>query len=579
MKIRKSVLALTMASVSLFAGCGKVVEQFDPNKTQIIVKVFNGGFGVDWIEDVIDDFNAANEEYEVIPRYKKETPAAITSELEMNSATADIYYSTGAEFQTLIYNDYLEDLSDVLEMKPDGESGRTIKAKMKNYDSWQKLASKHGEGTYIVPYADAIMGLVYNHERFVDLGWLSKAGDADTTALSEQGISYEKTDSGLIFKSATGKVNYVDGDVILTAGKDGKYGTYDDGQPQTIAEFNAMINKITKGNKKADAFSYNGINDHYTNWIAEAVAAQYMGPDMFEAMFTYDTKGEAMPMHDGTAEVINGVEDGYKVFKAEGVYKGLEFINTYFNDTAKASANSFKISSYSHTDAQNDFILGNTSSTGFPAMLVEGGWWENEARPMFKQVEDDGKEEYGFGKVEYRYMLLPYMEGQQGIDGNGNGSVMCVSEASGIIVPKCKDKEKLAKIKEFIAMTTTDAVLEGFTRDTGVVRPYDYQLSSASFAKMTPFAKNMWELYNDADNVKIVRPSVLKNSDPLTYTSAIHATSRIPIKDAAVYNTSYLRAIRNLDKDMAKAWKATGYSQSDWNKFIDSARNNGFFTE
>ena len=212
-------------------------------------------------------------------------------------------------------------------------------------------------------------------------------------------------------------------------------------------------------------------------------------------------------------------------------------------------------------------------------MLVEGGWWENEARPMFTQVEESGDEEYGFGKVEYRYMLLPYIEGQQGIDGAGNGSVMCVSEASGIIVPKCNDDKKLAKIKEFIAMTTSDAVLEGFTRDTGVVRPYDYELSSASYAKMTPFAQNMWEMYSDTENVKIIRPTVFKNSDPLTFTSAIHSTSRIPIKDAAVYNTSYIRAIRNLNKDLSAAWDATGYSQGDWNKFIESAKMNGFFAE
>ena len=579
MKGLKRILALSLASIGCFSACGRVVETYDPNKTKIFVKVFNGGIGVDWIEDVIEDFNAKNAEYQIIPKYKKETPSAIISELEMNNASADIYYSTGAEFQKAIYNGYLEDLSDVLTMKPDGENGRTIKEKMKNYSAWQKLASKNGEGMYILPFADAVMGLVYNHDRFVELGWLSTATNEDTTALSEQGISYEEVDGNLIFKSSTKKVNYESGDVILTAGKDGKYGTYDDGQPQTVAEFNTMVNKITKGNRQASAFLYNAINDHYVNWIAEAVAAQYMGPDMFEAMFTYDTKGVAMPMHDGTSEVINGVEDGYKVFKSEGVYKGLEFIHTYFNDASKTGKNSFNVTSYSHTDAQNDFILGNTVDTGFPAMLVEGTWWENEARPMFKQVEESGEEDYAFGKVDYRYMLLPNLDGQKGIDGEGNGSVFCVSEAGGIVVPKCNDAAKLAKIKEFIAMTTTDAVLEGFTRDNGVMRPYEYTVSADSLAQMTPFARNAWDIYNDSDNVKIMRPSVLKHSDPLTYTSAIHSTSRIPIKDAAVCNTSYIRAIRNLNNSLDKAWEKTGYSQSDWNTFINAAKSNGFFAE
>ena len=59
----------------------------------------------------------------------------------------------------------------------------------------------------------------------------------------------------------------------------------------------------------------------------------------------------------------------------------MRFANKNLNDKTIVDANAFKVASYSHTDAQNDYLLGYKKSTGYPAMLVEGVWWENEAEP------------------------------------------------------------------------------------------------------------------------------------------------------------------------------------------------------
>ena len=79
----------------------------------------------------------------------------------------------------------------------------------------------------------------------------------------------------------------------------------------------------------------------------------------------------------------------------------------------------------------------------------------------------------------------------------------------------------------------------------------------------------------DSENIKLVRSPILKASDPLTFTSSI--SSRIlPIKAGAIYSVSYIQALRNY-ATFDKGFEATGYPQSEWNKFVESAKNNGFY--
>ena len=58
-KFVKASAALLLATMN-FVGCGgTVIEKFDGNKTQIYVNVFNGGLGIEWMEDLKNQFNAA----------------------------------------------------------------------------------------------------------------------------------------------------------------------------------------------------------------------------------------------------------------------------------------------------------------------------------------------------------------------------------------------------------------------------------------------------------------------------------------------------------------------------------------
>ncbi len=577
MKKPIALLLTGLMSLSALVSCGgDIVDNYDENKTQIYVTVFNGGAGTAWIEKIRDQFNAKETEYEVILDYGKPSASSIIEEIELNNISADCYFTSSINFQSGIYRDYFEDLSDVLEMEVDGAGKGKVKDKMKDYQNWQFMASKNGEGCYIVPYLDAIMGLVYDHDLFVEKEYLSFAATADKAALDSQGISYEeKTEYGttyLVYKSATGKTNYKDGDKILTAGKDGKFGTYDDGQPKTEAEFDNMISLIVNGNDNAKSFIYSGIYDHYNNTQAHAIAAQYVGPEMFDNMLAYHTGGEEVEMYDGTSKAVM-FENGYEVFQAKGIYEGLRFINKYMN-AASVHPNTKLTSSYSHTDAQNDFILSYKDEKGYPAMLVEGLWWENEAKSMFTEVAKENADR-GYGKVNYRYMLLPAINGQKGIDGNGNGTVFTVSDTGGIVVVKQEDKTKLAKIKEFLGMTLTNEVMSNFTKDTGIVRPYDYDMTEEDLAAMSKFARNAWEIYNDEENIALLRLGVTRYAQPIVFTTEIHNTY-IPITYMNQISDSYLRVLRNVG-NAEVAMGTMLYDSAKWNAFVAEAQRQGFY--
>lgn len=565
-----AVVAVSMCSA---VGCGKK-ETITENT--IIVKVFNGGAGVEWIEKVRDEFNKNNEEYQVLLRYDKTMASGIIDEIKQGYPTADCYFSSGNDFQSGIYKNYLEDLSDVLEMEVDGAGNGTIGDKMLKKEQWLKAASKNGEGCYMLPYMDAIFGLVYNHDLFVENGWLTFASGSDKDAVAADGLTVAEEGTKLKFVSSEKYAFYNEGDYILSAGKDGVYGTYDDGQPETEKQFNTMIQKIINGNDNARAFLYNGIYDHYTNNIAEMIAAQYMGLEEFETTFTYDSNGKEIEMYDGTSEVITPAT-GYRVYKSKGIYEGLRFIKTYMDDQNKVHANSFKTSSYSHTDAQNDFILSFKSSTGYPAILVEGAWWENEARAMFQSVVNDGNPAYGYGKQNFRFMLLPAIDGQKGIDGEGNGSVVNASDAAAVVVPKGLPAGRLAKLKEFIGMTMRNEVLVDFTKTTGIARPYKYTLSDADLMEMTPYQRSAWAIYTDTENVAVITTSLMKNADPLTYTTNITSRS-FAVKIATTYTTSYVRALRDAGTlNNLYSNGLVGYTATDWAGFMEQAQLNGFY--
>lgn len=86
---------------------------------------------------------------------------------------------------------------------------------------------------------------------------------------------------------------------------------------------------------------------------------------------------------------------------------------------------------------------------------------------------------------------------------------------------KEKNAEKTEILLDFLSQTLSDECLEKFTTETGVIRAYDYTISEENFAKMTPFSQNVWKMYNDSENIAIVRPFQERLKAPVVFATDI----------------------------------------------------------
>lgn len=580
-----AVSGIALALTFLFTGCGQVIKPSGGGK-EIIVSVYNGGVGIDWIDPVIEDFEADYPGYTITIEDRKRTVEEISNLIALGQQ-ADAYISTVADFHQEIYKDNLEDLSDILEMKVDGDD-RTIADKVTDLELWQKVASKDGEGIYMLPYDDSVLGFVYDHQEFVRRGLLYKAANDAATkeALTAQGIAFTEDGSELIFQSSDDtRTHYNQGDVILRAGKDGKYGTYDDGQPVSVEEWNRMFNLLAGFGKTV---IYSGQIIDYTTDIFNGVFAQYDGLDAWDTFNSYT--GSYTFEGDSTPTPIT-MDTGYRVYGMTGIKKATEFLETYL-DNLNTDGDGWGAyvhdvtgeSSVSHTEAQAKFVLGTakpSTDSPFVGLLVDGAWWENESRKLiFKDIEEDGTiEGFSYGERDYRYMLYPELPGQKGLDGKGKGSVLSARSTGAFIVPKNNDADILEKTKIFLAYTLKDEHLSNFTALTGVVRPYNYTLTDEQYNSMTKFARTNWDMYHDTQNIGIVRPLLDRYVTALPYKtskgfnvnwySQIGAVAyNMPLSALRIANTSIDTAIKS-DPVQAVFKGFEEYFKKNWPNYMN----------
>lgn len=557
MKKILSIFLAILIMVTAFSavGCNNQKKR-DYTKTQLDISYFAGGFGESWIYTAKNEFEEAFKDahfeegktgVEIWIDSNKTMVTDIYANLVANANTKTMYFTSSGNIQTLIGKNLIEDISDVYKAKPDGENGKTIAEMTQDVDN---VLDAYGNGTdkfYALPYTQAVIGFVFDYDLFVAKEWLAFADETDIEDLEQQGFTVEAGENQygtdvLKFVSYAGAeefVNYKEGEIICKAGKDGKFGTYDDGQPQNVEEWEAMISYICASEgTKPFIFAYS--QPDYMDQIAEAAFAQYEGLDNFE--ITYDYNGTYIRPSDGE-EIDITLENGYETFKFEGRKVALEFMEQNLDNESYVHPSSPKLSR-SAIDIQKEFIIGykGTSTNPLSGMIIEGIWWENEARGLFNNLASAGETGRGFGKRDYRYMCLPAFENQKGIDGNGNGSVFSSHEDGAIFINKRAKQGEKDAAKEFIKFVMTTDWLQRFTTMTGGMRPFDYSLTADQYAGLTDFQRHVWNIYHDAENYKVISPNLMMYSEPLNYKSILTVNRW----SAKVNNFDYIRPIVGL---------------------------------
>lgn len=583
MKKFLSVVMAVFIAITTFSvvGCGGGKKR-DFSKTQLDISYFAGGFGETWIYKAKEEFekefeNAHFEEgktgVQIWIDSNKTDVSVIESNIRAGTNLKTLYLTAGGNLQKLISNSLIEDLTDIYNSKLDGETGKTVAQKTQGLAN---ILSAYGNGVdkyYALPYTQAVIGLVFDYDLFVEKEWLAFADETDIPALTSQGFVVEESQNAyetdvLKLVSYSGDedfITYKEGEIICKAGKDGKFGTYDDGQPQDIDEWDAMMSYIcsSEGSKP---LIYTFSQPDYLDSIAEGVFAQYEGIKNYE--ITYDYNGTYVRPSTGEELEIT-LQNGYETFRFEGREVALDFLDTYFDNDLYVHPSSDKLSRTA-MEIQKEYVLGYKGISGNPlsGMIVEGIWWENEARGLMNNLANEGR---GYGMRDYRYMLYPSFEGQKGIDGKGNGSVLSSFEDGSMFVRSgAKSSEKDAA-KEFIKFITTNEWLSKFTAMTGGVRPYDYTLTNEQYAGLTDFQKCVWNIYHDSENYAVVNPVLMLRSQKINYDS----TMAVNRWQSRVGSFTYANAItglltKNVDAQAYFEGLATVYSSSEWKKLVDA---------
>ena len=582
----KKIIAVVMTVLILFtfAGCGDFESVGTGKANEIKVHVYDGGFGYKWLEDLAKDYNDSvlkDTDYEITVYATRDMPEVLIPGLANEVAPYQLYISETCEWGSAIMKDYLVDLSDIAQEEVDGAGNGTVASKIKNYEDWKSVFSKKGEGLYALPWSVSLLGMVYEHEEFLENNWYFEATEeADGQALTDQGIVYQEItnpttlETYLSFVSSEEPVNYKLGDKILSAGKDGKYGTYDDGQPETLEQFDVLLDRIR--DSRVTPFIWTGESDSYMDTVFNALFAQIGGQEVYDTFYNYHSSGNQVELADGTVREIT-IDEGYLVKQLKALKDTYEFFENYFdysNPALKSDMHFACTDSSSHYDAQNFFLLGYRGDSKNPntAILFDGIWWQNEANTMFNELEAFGRGKY---QREYRYLLPPEMPGQATPK---DKTVFSTTTSGSIAIPKNQSEQSLNYVKDFVKLLLKEESLRYVARTSGHNLAYNYTLTDEDYEAMTPFQKNVAELYADTEHIEVKKEQLDIIRSPLTFASSKGYKNLLYPLIQGTYPYSTINTIINYDLDTIVSGLADSYKASDWVTYMREARDNGYFT-
>lgn len=498
--IKKCLVSLVLVMAVALSACGGGKaggnEDIDKsNKTILKIGVYNGGMGYQWAMNLKNKFenDFADVSFEtgktgvyvdITPKRLEYEASTLVPNIQSGNETEDIYYTAYSDNQYFYLNNVCADITPYLEADIYNANGEYVKAGgvssiLDKMDPYYVESFKQKNGKYYsVPYEDSILGFVYDHDLFISKKWLTE--------------------------DKSGKVNY----------------------PQTIDEFYAMLDKIVRSG--CIPFTYAPMDAvFYTSAFSTMLVAQHEGVDNYYKLFseyggndgvdyTFDantwTTEECRANNitinfDGTQSVKINKENAYLLTQANGYKYAIKFIEKLFSDNGKYIDPDLKMISQSFMETQKAFVnsskASQIASSGKKAiaMILEGEWWENEARQFFNDMETVFGKDYAYGKRDFRYMPIPSFEGSKEdknvITSFASGSTCFVNANS-----KAKDLAGL-----WLQYSLSESALEAFTMETGCVQAYDFDLSDTQKSTMTPFAQNVYSIKMGDSGWKVLRTS------------------------------------------------------------------------
>ena len=560
--MRKSIIELLTCVVVFFGafcstGCKSNRgdgndKQLDVTKTQLNIGTYDAGIGTSWIDAVGAAFEKTFENYSFeegktgVQVWCDPSSDTLGSGLYATISTSSnhIFATESIDYYMFVNDGKIRDVSEIVK-KPaitgvdaNGEftvESKTIESKLDS-ELASFLSSVGGGSYYALPFYTAANGVVYDMDLWHKSGlYFAKGGcpsEVMATVLNKDGYtedelaeaitSYNAMDksSGDYYLLVNGDGKRVgendDTDYGLSAGPDGKYGTYDDGLPALYEEFYYLCDNMV--NKSITPFIWTGKSIGYADKITVALWQNYEGADQMRAYYALNGEVKDLVKLDGAGKIVyengapvtesktfdGGASDGYDMHRMAGKYYALQFAEKIAtNSTWTASA---CYAGVSQIQAQSTYL---TSVNNPPriAMLMDGSWWQQESTNTFnimaKQNEEYSKENRRFGMLYLPNATVgKYTERvEKGLKDTivaPNDSYLFLNSNMNPDSGSCKAAET------FFSFLHSDAIMNLFTANTYIKRSLDYDVDDDTYENLTYFGKRFLDY---VDNAEVVYPN------------------------------------------------------------------------
>lgn len=500
MKVTKKVFSIVLICTILLStmltlsSCdrGQGME-VDSTKTQINLKYYAGGLGTDWIDAAISAFEAkyANYSFE-----KGKVGVQVMKDYQKSGDTADlvkgsnnnIYITEGVNYYEFVTKDVMLDITDLVKSGaatgPDSSETATIESKLSDSrKNFYGMGSGSDQTYYALPYYESSVSLIYNVDLFESKGWYLIEG-ASTEGMSEEDLKTGNKVYQLFTMS--------DPTATKSAGPDGKSGTADDGLPATYADFQALLTIIEWSG--AYSFITNGYTDYLTPCATEIwatasgldeIALSMSFEGVSNTLLDLDDDGNIQYDDDGNVKLLPATEikpgNAYLLHQQKGKLDAIDFVKIMMGSSYYADSWS---PSFSHRMAQQLFINGyeNKQIDKEVAMLVDGSWWNCEAKTDYKSDEERMSKKFAV-------MPIPKPDSSQ----VGENTVRLSERSSMMFINKNCPENVLPAVLEFMSFLQSDEAMNIFSVYTDTLRAMNYEITQDNLAQMSYYGRNNYE--------------------------------------------------------------------------------------
>ena len=474
------------------------------NPYKLTVHSFTGGYGEDWLNALARrykqaragiKFTVAGKEYDGVD-FEFTKDKTLMSGMAQKGLEFDVWFEEQVFYNQLItQGNIFKDMTDVMTSDNPYEPGVTLESKLSAEQKAYYKVDTNNDGVadtyYGIPHYAGYVGLVYNKNLFQKNGWYLMKD------YEEYGDLAEAPDDC-----------FTDDLTNRTAGPDGMEGTDDDGLPTTYEEYFALCSVID-GTYKPLTWT-GGHSQGYINWFLTALTANYEGLEQMSLNYSFDGTATNLISVDADGNVTNldplaiNPQNGYELMKQAGKYYALDFMEQIIDNTwhTNGSING----SYEQTAAQEDFVKGpaSTSDDKRAAMLIEGVWWEMEAKRVFDDIQQNlGRND----KDNFGWMPLPCATKEKAeeratkLQNGENGYTLVDTHNALAFIGHHVSDEVYAIAKDFIQFAYTDESLAEFSIITDTTKAVNYTMTPEQKAQMSAFGRSLVEIKEKADIV------------------------------------------------------------------------------